>query len=42
VDGPVSGSYDMRHYDGLASLAGYIVVRTRPGTATGPRPIRGI
>jgi hypothetical protein len=27
----VSGSYDERHFHGLADIAGYIVVRTRPG-----------
>ena len=42
MDGPVSGSYGMHHCHGLTGLAGYIVVRTRPGTAIGPRPIRGI
>ena len=38
----MSGSYDMRHCHGLAGMAGYIVVRTRPGTGIGARPIRWI
>ncbi len=29
----VSGSYDQRHCHGLTGIAGYIVVRTRPGLA---------
>jgi hypothetical protein len=29
----VSGSYDARHCHGLSGIAGYIVVRTRPGRA---------
>jgi hypothetical protein len=31
--GPVNASYDMRHCHGLTGIAGYFVVRTRPGAA---------
>lgn len=35
MEGPdVRMSYDMRHCHGLTGIAGYIVVRTRPGTGT--------
>ena len=29
----MSGSYDMGHCHGLADIAGYVVVRARPGAA---------
>ena len=34
----VSGSYDTRHCHGLTGIAGYIVVRTRPGPASDGGP----
>ena len=34
----VSGSYDMRRCHGLTGIAGYIVVRTRPGLASDGGP----